>query len=115
MTTDWTRTGGNSWRVTFTDLPKPAAIDVWMQDSGMNAYLSAFYMARIRSAATNTYLSALPSPGATNTSTELRAALRRSLEPNTWVRAVLESRSENLVGPEHAPRLKDNLPWGLLK
>jgi len=115
MTINWTRTRGNSWRVTFTEPPKPTALDVWTQDSGMNAYLSAFYMARLRSAATNTYLSALPSPDATNTSPELRAALGRNFELNMWVRAVSENCSENSAGPEHAPRLKDNLPWGMLK
>ena len=42
MTINWTKTGGSSWRVTFTDPPEPTALDVWMQDSGMNTYLSAF-------------------------------------------------------------------------
>jgi hypothetical protein len=97
MTTNWTKTGGDSWRVTFTDPPEPTALDVWMQDSGMNFYLSAF-----------------PRPDATNVSPELRAALRRSFEPNTWVRAVLESRSENSERlPENSERLPENSArWG---
>jgi len=90
MTTNWTKTGGKSWRVTFTDPPEPTALDVWMQDSGMNTYLSAFPAG------------AQPRGYAT----------RSGAAVNTWARAVLE----NSEGPEQAPQLRGNpRSWGRLK